>query len=411
MTTPWRNLPAHRAWLAGERDRVLGFAAGALRPGLGYGRLDAAGRPEDGPVETWITGRMTHVFSLAHLLGLPGAGPLADHGVAALADGPLRDAEHDGWYAAAGPVGPAGDDGKSAYQHAFVILGAASAAVAGRPGAAELLDAALGATERRFWREDEGACAESWDRAWREPEPYRGANSNMHLVEAFLAAADATGEERWRERAGRIAARVIHNAAARNGMRPVEHFTEDWRPLLEYNADEPAHAFRPYGTTVGHWLEWGRLLLHLEAASARPASWLVEDAGALFAAAVEVGWAADGADGFVYTLDWSDRPVVRSRMHWVIAEAAGAAAALGVRTGDPEYERWYRTFWDHAAERFVDRTGGSWFHELAPDGTPATGTWAGKPDAYHVVQATLLPWLPLAGSLAGALRDHAGDAG
>src|SRR5512146_3295993 len=34
-----------------------------------------------------------------------------------------------------------------------------------------------------------------------ETEPYRGANSNMHSVEAYLAAGDATGDRVWHERA------------------------------------------------------------------------------------------------------------------------------------------------------------------------------------------------------------------
>src|SRR4051812_50051396 len=76
---------------------------------------------------------MTHVFSLAHLLGRPYAGPLADHGVAALA-GRFRDAAHGGWYAAVGADGPTGRD-KTAYEHAFVLLAASSATAAGGPRA------------------------------------------------------------------------------------------------------------------------------------------------------------------------------------------------------------------------------------------------------------------------------------
>ena len=42
--------------------------------------------------------------------------------------------------------------------------------------------------------------------------------------------------------------------------------------------------------------------------------------------AVRDGWAVDGAPGFAYTTDWAGAPVVRTRMHWVAAEAIGAAA-------------------------------------------------------------------------------------
>ncbi len=122
---------------------------------------------------------------------------------------------------------------------------------------------------------------------------------------------------------------------------------------------------------------------------------------------MEVGWAPDGKSGFVYTLDWQDRPVVASRLHWVLTEAIGAAAVLVQRTGDPEYERWYRTFWNEAATRFIDRDRGSWVHELPVGDTPPV--WSGKPDVYHAYQATLLPQLPLAPVLAAALRQRLGE--
>ena len=68
--------------------------------------------------------------------------------------------------------------------------------------------------EQRFWSEEEGACLESWDRGWNELEGYRGANANMHMIEAFLAAGDATGDARWYERALRIAERLIRDVAS-----------------------------------------------------------------------------------------------------------------------------------------------------------------------------------------------------
>jgi sulfoquinovose isomerase len=400
----WTSLPAHRAWLDGEADRLLSFAEAAgsgTAPGFAW--LDDDGRPDpEQPPQLWITARMTHVFALAHLRGRPGAGLLVDRGLAALT-GPFRDAEHGGWYSSLdSDGGPAATD-KSNYDHAFVVLAAAGATAAGRPGAAELLREALEVVEEHFWRSDEGRSVESWDRTWTELEPYRGANSNMHTVEAFLTAAAVTGDDRWLTRATSIVERLVHTATRENGWRLPEHFDPEWRSLPDYNADRKNDKFRPYGSTPGHWLEWSRLLLHLEAALGADApDWLLEDARSLFGAAVEVGWSPDGESGFVYTLVWEDRPVVASRLHWVLTEAIGAAAVLVRRTGDAEYERWYRTFWDEAATRFIDRERGSWVHEL-PVGDTAP-VWSGKPDVYHAYQATLLPQLHLAPVLAGALR-------
>jgi mannose/cellobiose epimerase-like protein (N-acyl-D-glucosamine 2-epimerase family) len=245
--------------------------------------------------------------------------------------GPLRDAEHGGWFARLGSAdGP--DDRKQMYGHAFVVLAAASASTVGVPGARELLDEALTVVEQRFWDDDAGACRESFDRTWSDGEPYRGANSNMHAVEAFLAAADAGADPVWAQRALRIAERLIDDGAAAHRWRLPEHYDESWGVDLEYAADRPADPFRPYGVTIGHLLEWSRLLLHLEAALPHPPAWLVPDSRALMQTALEIGWRPDGQPGLVYTVDWSDAPVVAQRMHWVAAEGVLAAEALARRT-------------------------------------------------------------------------------
>jgi mannose/cellobiose epimerase-like protein (N-acyl-D-glucosamine 2-epimerase family) len=200
--------------------------------------------------------------------------------------------------------------------------------------------------------------------------------------------------------------RVVHDLARGNDWRIPEHFDDTWAPLPDYNADEPAHPFRPYGATIGHWLEWARLALHLHAGLGDAApGWLVEDARSLFEASIREGWAVDGADGFVYTVDWSGTPVIRERMHWVAAEATATAAALYAATGEAGYADWYATWWRHVADCFLDTERGSWHHELSPTNQPSSVTWSGKPDTYHAFQATLLPRLPLSPTLATALRD------
>ncbi|GLU48170.1 AGE family epimerase/isomerase [Nocardiopsis ansamitocini] len=401
----WTTSRMHRVWLDNEALRLLEFVSAADHPATGFGWLGADGSvvAEQG-VHTWVTARMTHVFALAHLDGVPGAGRLADHGVQALR-GALRDDEHGGWFAALNADGSPSDDRKDAYQHAFVLLAASSAALAGRPGADALLTDIGNVIEERFWDEATGRCREGGTRDWGATEDYRGANSNMHMVEAFLAAADATGSSVWARRALRIAEFFVHEVAGTRGWRLPEHFTTDWEPVADYNSDDRAHPFRPYGVTVGHVLEWARLLVNLETSLEKAPDWLLADAEAMFSFAVERGWSVDGAEGFVYTLDYDDTPVVRARMHWVVAEAIAVAAVLGLRTGDERYEHWYRVWWDHAAAHLIDTEKGSWHHELdaVSLGVPEGATWSGKPDAYHAYQTVLLPRLPLAGSLAGAL--------
>lgn len=326
-----------------------------------------------------------------------------DHGVRALTT-VFADEGHGGWYPAVTAGGPASRT-KTAYEHAFVVLAASSAAAAGRPGGRALLDSALRVLLDHFWDPEHGMVREQWDETFTELDDYRGVNANMHTVEALLAAADVTGGADLLDHAQRIVARVVHDQGRNHAWRLPEHFDPSWRPLLDYNADSPAHPFRPYGATVGHALEWSRLALHLRAALGGSApSWLLDDAVSLFEAAVRDGWAVDGAPGFVYTVDWEGRPVVRQRMHWVAAEATATAAALWQVTGDTVYAEWYQTWWDHIVETMVDSRLGSWRHELDERNRPSGLVWNGKPDTYHAVQATLVPRLPLSPTLASALR-------
>ncbi len=403
--TPEPVQPDHERWLEAEGDRLLEFGRASRHPEGGFAWLDDDGKPDlDRPAELWITCRMTHVYSLGHLLGHADSAELADQGVAALR-GRFQDAVNGGWFAKVDASGPT-TTSKTAYEHAFVVLAAASATAAERPGARELLDEALVVLLERFWDDEFGMVVEEWDQTWSTLDGYRGVNANMHTVEALLSAADVLDDDTLRDKAMRITTRVVHDLAAGNEWRIPEHFDSTWAPLPEYNVDEPAHPFRPYGATIGHWLEWSRLTLHLRAAlgSAAP-DWLLHDARALFEASVREGWAVDGADGFVYTVGWDGQPVVRERMHWVAAEAVAAAAALHAATGGTSYADWYATWWHHIEACFIDRDRGSWRHELSPTLEPSNQTWHGKPDTYHAFQATLIPRLPLSPTLAAALAQ------
>ncbi|WP_187331839.1 AGE family epimerase/isomerase, partial [Pseudomonas endophytica] len=244
----WLTSASHLKWLHDQGQTLVDFAKAARVP-MGFACLDRWGkRPDDALADTVTTARMVHSFSLAHIQGLPGCTPLIDHGLQALA-GPLRDAAHGGWFAS--PDAQEGNRRKDAYLHAFVALAASSAVVAGRLGSAELLAEAVGVLERHFWSEEEGALLESFAEDWSDGEPYRGANSNMHGTETFLALADVLDEDLWLDRALRIAERVIHQHAAQSNYLPIEHFDDQWQPLPDYNRDNPTDPFRPFGKTPG----------------------------------------------------------------------------------------------------------------------------------------------------------------
>jgi sulfoquinovose isomerase len=404
--------PGTAPWRQDQASRLLAFGRGAALPGGGFGWLGADGTlDETQPCPLYINARMTHVYALAHLQGVPGAGALAASGLDAFGTR-YADRVNGGWFSSVDISGRVVDSVKANYAHAHVLLAASSATAAGIPGATEVLAAAASAIEQHFWSAAEGCAVESWNADFTESEPYRGANSNMHSVEAYLAAGDASGNPVWHARAASIAARLIDTYARANSWRIPEHYDAEWRPVLDYNIDRPSDQFRPYGTTPGHSFEWARLLLDLEAAQAAPLAWLPEAATALFDAAVADAEDRDGHPGLIYTVDEHHQPVVTARLHWVACEAVLAADALHRRTGEERFAAAAARWWGEIDRYFLDRKDGGWWQELAPDLTPATSTWSGKPDVYHSYQALLFPDLPLSPAAATALaRRRPGAAG
>lgn len=393
-------------WLERECRRLLEFGRALPHPDGGAAWLDDQGRPDlTQGVHAWITARTVHVYAVGRLIGFSGAESIADAALAGLT-GVLHDDQHGGWFTHVQDGRPT-EDKKSCYDHVFVVLAGSSAAIAGRPGARELLDEALATVDERFWDEQQGLFVDHWNNDWSVLDPYRGVNANMHGVEAMLAATDATGDPQWRGRALRTAERLINGFARENSWRIPEHFDSSWTPLLEHNRDRPDDRFEPFGATIGHGLEWSRLLLHLKASLGADApAWLSEASTELFARAAADGWAPDGEPGFVYTTEWDGTPVVRDRLHWVVAEGVAAAAVLFRETGDEQYARLHEQWWAYAREYLLDTEFGSWRHQLDPQNRPTATVWQGKPDLYHAVQATVIPRLPLAPGMVAAL---AGD--
>lgn len=395
----------NKQFLKEIRDGLLSFGHRFASPGGGSYYLGDDGTPwTDRPRETWITCRMAHVYSIGSFLGHPGSGALTDAALKGLT-GELHDRENGGWYA-----GRTADGGilpnKQCYAHAFVILAASSATLAGRPGAKELLKEALELYDLRFWNEQEGLSCDTWNTEFTELDTYRGLNANMHTVEAFLAAADVLGDDTYRARAGRIIRRVIGWASA-NGWRIPEHFDQEWVADLECNREKPDDPFKPYGATPGHGLEWGRLITQWAVStygSAPEAEPYIEAARKLYGTAVADAWNCDGAPGIVYTTDWEGKPVVHDRMHWTLAEAINTAAVLYRVTGEERYAQDYAAFMAYLDDKVLDHVNGSWFHQLDRNNVLMGTVWPGKSDLYHALQATLIPYHPVDLSIAPAVR-------
>ena len=399
---------ANKTFVREIRNNLLAFGHQFPSPGGGSYYLGDDGTPwKDRPRETWITSRMCHVYSLGAMLGHDGSEALADAALKALT-GELHDDEHGGWYAGLTADGDILPD-KQCYAHAFVILAASSAMLAGRPLAKELLKDALRIYDKYFWQDEIGLSVDKWNTEFTELDDYRGINANMHTVEAFLAAADALGDENYRVRAGRIISHIVV-WAKENNWRIPEHFTSDWQMDLECNKDRPDDQFKPYGATPGHGIEWARLITQWAVSTYRKydnenAKDYIKIAEKLYNTAVSDAWDVDGAPGICYTTNWEGKPIVHDRMHWTLAEAINTSAVLYRVTGDEKYKEDYAKFMEYLDEKVLDHKNGSWFHQLDRNNNLLGTVWPGKSDLYHALQAMMIPYNELVGvSIATAVK-------
>lgn len=341
----------------------------------------------------YVTCRMAHVYAVGSMMGFEGCEELVDAAVKGLS-GELQDEEHGGWFTGLTKDNEPLPD-KMCYAHAFVILAASSACLIRRPGSRELLTRALREYDKYFWNEEEGLSCDFWDTAFEKRDGYRGLNANMHTVEAFLAAADVTGLEQYRVRAGRIIAHVLEWGKA-NGWRLPEHFDEQWQPQYEFNAANREDPFKPYGATPGHGLEWARLItqwaLSTYPVNPEKAKPYIDAAENLCKTALTDAWNCDGAPGIVYTVDWEGKPVAHDRMHWVLMEGIDTTATLYTVTGDKWYADFYATLMEYMDRYVIDPINGSFFHQMDRNNHMISTVWAGKDDLYHAFQATVLPY-------------------
>jgi mannose/cellobiose epimerase-like protein (N-acyl-D-glucosamine 2-epimerase family) len=288
--------------------------------------------------------------------------------------------------------GRAIEDGtQHAYGQAFVLLAYAHATMAGVEEARAWIAETFDLMEQRFWLAADGLYADEASQDWSTLSSYRGQNANMHACEALQAAWQATGERRYLERACTVAYNITQRQAERCGGLIWEHYNEQWQPDWRFNFDDPENLFRPWGYQPGHFTEWAKLLVQLEARAKgvleQDLGWMLPTAEKLFGVAVEKGWDLEHG-GLCYSLapdlticDWH-------KYFWVQAESAAAAAMLARRTGNAKYWDWYQRLWDYSWTHFVDHEYGAWFRILDRENRKLSDekSPAGKVD-YHTMGA------------------------
>lgn len=125
-----------------------------------------------------------------------------EHGVRYLRDVHRNPAT--GGYAWTLRDGKVEDDMNHCYGVAFVLLAYSCALKAGIEQARVWMDETRKLLEARFWEPQHGLYKDEADGQWNFTG-YRGQNANMHMCEAMLAAFEASGEQRYVQRALQLA--------------------------------------------------------------------------------------------------------------------------------------------------------------------------------------------------------------
>ncbi|WP_434025794.1 AGE family epimerase/isomerase [[Pseudomonas] boreopolis] len=315
------------------------------------------------------------------------------HGLAYLRDVHRNPAT--GGYAWTLRDGKVEDDMNHCYGLAFVLLAYSCGLKAGIEQARAWMDETWNLLEQRFWEPAYGLYRDEADARWNFTG-YRGQNANMHMCEAMLAAYEASGEQRYLDRALLLADHMTRRQAAKAGGLVWEHYDARWEIDWDYNRDNPRHLFRPWGFQPGHQTEWAKLLMILDRYTR--ADWLLPVARHLFDTAVARSW--DDKRGGLY---YGFAPTASERAgaaltsaeicdddkyFWVQAESLAAAALLAERSGDERYWQWYDRLWDYSWKHMVDHRHGAWYRILDADNRKYSDekSPAGKTD-YHTMGA------------------------
>lgn len=276
------------------------------------------------------------------------------------------------------------DDTNHCYGLAFVMLAYSCGLKVGIKQAREWMDETWCLLERHFWDAEYGLYKDEADTQWNFTR-YRGQNANMHMCEAMLAAYEASGEQRYLERALVLADRITRRQAAKADGLVWEHYDMRWEVDWDYNRDNPKHLFRPWGFQPGHQTEWAKLLLILDRYI--EVEWLVPVARSLFDVAVARSWDAVRG-GLSYGFAPDGTICDEDKYFWVQAESLAAAALLATRSGDERYWQWYDRLWAYAWQHMVDHRYGAWYRILDGDNRKYSDekSPAGKTD-YHTMGA------------------------
>ncbi len=309
----WRRRVVH--WLFEEALPIWSTAGVDERHGGFHEALSFDATPLAKPKRMRTMARQVYAFAVADRFGWrERAGPLVAHGLDFMRRG--RTAQ-GGWARTLAVDGAIADPAEDAYDHACVLLALAHAHRAGNPDALALGEETLAFLDAHLEDERMTGFLETSDGT-----ELRRSNPHMHLLEAFLAWHETTGERAHLRRAARIVDLFRSYFFDRDSWTLGEYFDRDWRPAAE-------HGDR---TEPGHHFEWASLLVEFSRASGQRD--LIAPARKLYASAIANG--LNRATGLAYdAVSREGMPLDPISRSWPQAEAIKAAIALD-GTGGPD---------------------------------------------------------------------------
>jgi mannose/cellobiose epimerase-like protein (N-acyl-D-glucosamine 2-epimerase family) len=237
------------------------------------------------------------------------------------------------------------------YDHAFVLFGLAWwFRASGEASAIALAEQTMAFLDRTLADARNGGWHESDDR--RLP---RRQNPHMHLLEAFHALFESTGDPVWLDRAKAVVRLFQTRFFDRETGTLREFLNADLSPL-----DGPAGLVRE----PGHHMEWVWLLLHHRRLSGDDK--VLAPAEALYGSAIRHGVDARGL--LIESMTPTGQAIERSTLLWPQTEALKAALArhefLGADIAPAE------SFLDAMFRHHIPADGPLWINRLSESGAP-----------------------------------------
>ncbi|WP_315919407.1 mannose-1-phosphate guanylyltransferase/mannose-6-phosphate isomerase [Mesorhizobium sp. SP-1A] len=292
---------------------------GGFHEALGF---DAVPLPKPKRMRTMA--RQVYAFAVAKARGWDGpADRLIAHGIGFMARNGRTDS--GGWVRTLNVDGSVADATEDAYDHSCVLLALAHAHMCGNPDALKLGQETFAFLDSHL--EDDRLTG--FLEARGEGEGERRSNPHMHLLEAFLAWHQATGERTYLRRAARVVDLFRNHFFDAESWTLGEYFASDWKP---------AKGERGEVTEPGHHFEWASLLVEFAARSGQAD--LPAYARKLYASAIASG--LNRATGLAYgSVSRQGMPMDTVSRSWPQTEAIKAAIALDSAGGPdlkPEIE-------------------------------------------------------------------------